>query len=597
MNITNSKANYKGFGSSFNKGKLYLCASLKHEKEAQVEFCFPDGNVKKVNLEEEFFTGDVISVEFSGADFSDCKYRYICDGKIAMDSYSKGLSKDLEYSLVKKEKGPSDFDKDKNVFVPFSDSVIYITSVKGQTMLAGSVKKNNGTFMAFEKSVDSIKDLGATSILLMPVYTNGKLQNTGNDIRFSEKMASKPNFWGFGNAFHFALKEELAVSDAEYEFMHLVKTVHSKNMEMLLVMQYEKDCAKEYIIDSLIYYVTKFHIDGFRLIGENLPFEDIVKNPFLSKTKIISECFPDLSGSFKKAPLNKYIGVVSRDYCNNNRRFLKGDEDMVGPVSDGFKDNSLYYSYIRNITDFSGFSLMDLVSYNVKHNENNGENNTDGTDYNYSWNCGVEGETSKKNILMLRKKQLRNACLMTYLAQGTPLIKGGDEWLNTQLGNNNPYCQDNETGWIKYRKDKFAKDFNTFLCNLLRFRKEHAVLHQPKPLLFTDYISCKVPDASFHGKEAYKLDRSPVNRCFSILFSGEYARQYTKETEESVYIVFNMFWENEEVILPNISKKGKWKLLYCSDNFLNETFDNKKSIEMDGFEYTAPLRSVSVFTL
>ena len=132
------------------------------------------------------------------------------------------------------------------------------------------------------------------------------------------------------------------------------------------------------------------------------------------------------------------LGALNYSFMNNARRFIKGDEDLVSYLSFAIRENAKFYSPIRNISDFWGFTLWDIVSYNIKHNELNDEANADGTDYNYSWNCGVEGDTAKRNVNKLRLRQARNAMLLMMLAQGTPQILAGDEFLNTQKGNNNP---------------------------------------------------------------------------------------------------------------------------------------------------------------
>lgn len=587
-----------GFGVKLNKNSLYAAISLKHEKAAYIDLLF-DGNVMEhIEIPEDAFIGDVATLSLNG-DFSMIDgYRFMADDKTVIDPYSVGVSKNAEYSLINKKSAAKFFSNDKHVHIPFSDTYIYLASVRGQTMLDSSVKADKGSFMAFEKHAEYINKLGFTSVLLMPIYEVRKPKAMEGSYTFDAKNAEMNNFWGFGPGYHFALKRAYAsTDDIDNEFRHMIKAFHDKGMEVLLMMQYDPSFSKEYILDSLLYYVQEFHIDGFRLVGEGIPYEDLINNPFLSKTKLISEYYPGYLYTSKKAPSFKNLGVISYEKNSLLRRFLKGDEDLVAGVSSLLKDNSLFFAPVNFFSDFCGLTLYDSVTYNIKHNEANGEKNTDGTNYNYSWNCGTEGETTKKSIINLRKKQLRNAMLLTVLSQATPLIKAGDECLNTQFGNNNPYCQDNETGWVKYRTDKTAKDFTKFLKGLIAFRKRHSILHQPKPILMTDYISCKVPDMTFHGKEAYKLDTTPVNHSFSMLYCGEYSRQYTRETEESVLILINMHWEAQKMVLPEIDKKKKWKLLYCSEDYTNDSFDESKTVCMPENIYEAPLRSISVFLL
>ena len=177
------------------------------------------------------------------------------------------------------------------------------------------------------------------------------------------------------------------------------------------------------------------------------------------------------------------------------------------------------------------------------------------------------------------------------------MLLAGDEFLNTQNGNNNPYCQDNETGWTVDRNDKASRDFNKFVASLIAFRKRHSVLHQPKELMLFDYMSCKAPDVSFHGREAFKIDQSPVSREFAVLYFGDYSKQYKGIKEDSVYIIYNMHWEKKEFVLPLKEKTKKWRLLYSTDGSTDESFDESLAIELTGDTYIAEPRTVSVLLL
>ena len=154
------------------------------------------------------------------------------------------------------------------------------------------------------------------------------------------------------------------------------------------------------------------------------------------------------------------------------RRFLKGDEGMSQAVAYHIKTNPTDVAKINFMSSINGMTLYDAVSYERKHNENNGEDNRDGTDYNYSWNCGFEGETRRKAIRALRLQQIRNAFAFVLFSQGVPMILAGDEMLNSQDGNNNAYCQDNETGWVKWSKTKDSKELFEYVNELINYRSE-----------------------------------------------------------------------------------------------------------------------------
>lgn len=203
----------------------------------------------------------------------------------------------------------------------------------------------------------------------------------------------------------------------------------------------------------------------------------------------------------------KDIRLMRKDdgFQNVMRRFLKGDENMVNDVISSLGHNSASDGKCNYITAQTGFTLRDLVSYDCKHNEENGENNTDGPDYNYSWNCGAEGQSRKRSVVNLRKSQIRNAFLLLLLAQGTPCLLSGDEFYNTQKGNNNVYCQDNATGWLDWSRLKSDRGLFDYVKALITFRKNHPCLCQKEPLKGMDRTACGMPDVSYHGENAWQV--------------------------------------------------------------------------------------------
>lgn len=182
------------------------------------------------------------------------------------------------------------------------------------------------------------------------------------------------------------------------------------------------------------------------------------------------------------------------------------------------------YNYITNQ---NGFTLNDLVSYDRKHNEENGENNQDGPEYNYSWNCGAEGPSRKKAVMGLRKKQMTNALLLLFSAQGTPCILAGDEFANSQKGNNNVYCQDNVTGWVNWSRAKQYGWLTELVKDLISFRKAQPVLTQAEPLMGADLAKCGIPDISFHGEHAWRIPNevSPAGSLEYIIPDRHKVRQ------------------------------------------------------------------------
>ena len=602
MQILLSKAEFKGYGVSFEKGRLYVCAVLNHLKEAGIIFYHKSNpaSYKKVIISDDYFTGDVMCVYLTGAEFSEFAYLFFADDKSFTDPYAKELTSDCKYCLIGRHQSYAPFKDDKAPRIAFEDSLFYTLNVRGYTMADKHIKSCPGTFKAMEKKIDYIKKLGVTGVVFMPCYevVDSDLENTSGIDYKKRPDTVRPNLWGFGRGYHFAVKKSLcAGTNPVSELQSMVKAFHDKGLECIFMMQYEEGVSEEYIIDSLKYWLFTFHADGFRLLGPDINPQAILDHPLFKTVKIFVEHFN--YGEYKPVTVSKFknLGAMNSEFVANGRRFLKGDEDIVSYFSYAVRENAKYYSPLRYLTDFSGFTLWDLVSYNIKHNEANDEGNTDGTDYNYSWNCGAEGQTGKRNINRLRLRQARNAMLLCMLGQGAPMIVAGDEFLNTQNGNNNPYCQDNEIGWVTDRNDKASRDFRKFVTNLSAFRKRHSILHQPKELMLFDYMSCKAPDVSFHGREAFKIDQSPVSREFAVLYFGDYSKQYTGVKEESVYVVYNMHWESKDFVLPLQEKGKKWKLLYSTDGSTDETFDEAAAKPLEGDTYVAEGRSISVLLL
>lgn len=327
------------------------------------------------------------------------------------------------------------------------------------------------------------------------------------------------------------------------------------------------------IMDCLRYWVTEYRVDGFRfdlasILGRNEDgspmnkpplLQNLAFDPILAKVKLIAEAW-DAGGLYQVGnfPSWKRWSEWNGKYRDDIRQFLKGDpglahivaeriagsHDLYNPVSRG-KNASVNF-----ITCHDGFTLHDLYSYNSKHNEANGWNNTDGENTNNSWNCGIEGDTDNESILKLRTQMIKNACAVLLASQGTPMLLAGDEFGNTQFGNNNPYCQDNEISWLNWALlDKNREIFN-FFKNMIKFRKNHHVLRDS-----IEPAKCGLPHVSKHGNEPWNLDTSEETRVLGVMFAG-----YNKEVNEDdiVYIAINAHWEKQYVKLPDLPIDLEW---------------------------------------
>lgn len=562
------KSDFNGFGARILSVGIYFCANILTYKNCGVRiYDIKNGKiVADIEIPYTCAVGDVYSFVVKGLSMEGLGYRFYSDNGEFADPYSR-MIKNVKalgtVSVIPEFTEPEGFFEDRLIHIPFSESVFYLSHIKGMTQSDPQIKHSRGTLKAFSEKIPYLKALNVTSVILMPVYS----------------FDSTNNYWGFGDSYYYAVNSAYSYSDNPvFEYKQLVKKFHDNGMEVLMVLAFPAGKTTEFICDVSKYYREKFHIDGFRYIGPCIDAYSISQNPFLRDSKLLFEnvdlnfCNSNIFSKYKN------IGVFDETFLKNSRRFLKGDDDLVSYISYAIRENAKEATPIRFITDFRSFTLWDMVSYNRKHNELNGEDNRDGTDYNFSWNCGEEGSTSKKKVNCLRYKQVRNASILAYLCQGSPCLLAGDEFLNTRKGNNNPYCQDNEIGWVEYRTDKEALLFNTFLKNLLAFRKRHVILHQSKPLMLFDYMSCKLPDVSFHGEEAWKLDQTPSSREFGIMYCGDYAKQYSNTSEDSVFIAYNLHWEDRRFSLPKLGKGSMWYLLYATDGSTDESFDEESAV-------------------
>lgn len=326
------------------------------------------------------------------------------------------------------------------------------------------------------------------------------------------------------------------------------------------------------ILEILKHWVLEYHVDGFQLMGMNIPMQLLCMEPLFAETKLISE----KDCRFISSPENEINGSDSA-FCNfgymndaflyDIRKLLKGDSNMVDSLIYLCRKNAANKSIVNYIAKQDGFRLSDLVSYNSKHNEANGEDNQDGIADNYSWNCGIEGKTRKKAILDLRMRQMKNAMTFVILSQGTPLIYSGDEFGNSQDGNNNPYCQDNSICWIKWNMLKTNEELFGYTREMIALRKSHKILHLGTALRGIDYMSCGYPDISFHGREAWRPDTSADSRSLGILYCGRYGNLSCEsgQTDDSyIYIGINMHWIPYTFGLPQMPKGLEWVKIFST---------------------------------
>ena len=306
------------------------------------------------------------------------------------------------------------------------------------------------------------------------------------------------------------------------------------------------------IMEVLHYWVKEYHVDGFHLIGDNLPIIGIVQDPLLSRTKIFADGFNEQYDVPRKY---KNLYIYREEYQYAARQLLNHYDGDIHEFANQQRKQGESYGFVNYIANNNGFTLADLFMYRDKHNEANGENNCDGSDYNLSNNYGIEGPTKKRFVNDTRRSKMRMAFTMLMLAQGVPLILAGDEFGNTQEGNNNAYCQDNEIGWVNWSQFNKYKEDREFLKKLIQFRKEHSLITKEVPFKFNDYRSMGAPDLSYHGEKAWIAQLDPGRKSLGMLYCGAYAKE--GKSADDLYIGYNFYSEEVKLALPKVANR-KW---------------------------------------
>jgi isoamylase len=332
--------------------------------------------------------------------------------------------------------------------------------------------------------------------------------------------------------------------------------------------------VRDFVLNCLRFWVAEYHIDGFRfdlasILGRdpsgaplaNPPLlESLALDPILGKTKLIAEAW-DAGGLYQVGAFPAYgrWGEWNGKFRDCARKFLKGDAEQVREMAlrlSGSPD--LYYGRGPNasmnfITCHDGFTLADLVSYNDKHNEANGEENRDGANDNHSWNCGAEGPTDDPEVLALRRRQIKSALAMLFVSQGPPMLLMGDEFGRTQQGNNNTYCHDNELNWLDWTLKESNDELFRFCRRLIAFRHRHPALRNPRHAGLPPHDANSL-EISWHGLKPWQPDWAPYSRTLAML-----VHRTARGEHDIVYAAFNMYWAPLEFELPS-PVTGQWRL-------------------------------------
>lgn len=537
--------------------------------------------LRRIPFSEEDRMGNIYCKTVEGIKPEDVTYQFYRGGEIVPDEHGRVFpgkyvfGKKVEKSGRKAGFLPDvyDWEEDRCPEIPYSEAICYCMHVRGFTRHISSGVKNRGTFAGIEEKISYLQEIGVTTLELQPAYEFAETEDETDrnlpsycvpEISEQAEKEKKVNYWGYKKGYYYAPKAAYAASgNAPKEFRSLVRTLHKNHMELVMQFYFPESVDRNEIAEILRFWTLEYHVDGFHIMGENLPVDMLAADPLLADKKLLYYGFEQEKVYDKMGvPKFPHLAEYNDAYLYDMRRLLKGDENMLGSALRHMRYIPEKAGRIHYLTNYYGFTLADLVSYDYKHNEANGEENKDGNAYNCSWNCGEEGAARSRRVRQLRVRQMKNAICMLLLTQSTPLIFMGDEFGNTQRGNNNPWCQDNGVCWLDWGKQNSG--ILEFWKQAAAFRKKHPILHPESPLRLMDYLSCGYPDLSYHGESAWRPHTEVHSRHVGIMLCGKYVQSDKYGTDDFIYIAMNMHWESHRLALPKLPKDMCWKIAFAT---------------------------------
>ena len=583
MNYKIKEGNYEKQGvQQLGKWTIFTFEGEKEDDCSVVLLNNEKEVVEQIEVPKEYCMGSLRSVAVENLKTDELLYMFEVNGKRVLDPYAHRIvgrevwndekrMPDAVYGAF----APSGFawGDDRSPEIDRSQMIMYKLHVRGFSMDA-KASTTNGTFQAVSARIPYLQGIGVTTVELMPVYEFEErifpeekvlpdyIQWEAEDADMivppeETKVLPKLNFWGYTKGNYFAVKSSYArnAAKASMEYKALIRKLHQHGMECVMEFFFPEGTDQNLILAALRFWVMEYHVDGFHLLGEKLPMTAIAQDKRLSRTKIFYTDFGD-AGEKERSYRNLY--VYKDEYQYPARKMLNHFGYDLDEFIDQQRKQGSVLGFVNYISDNNGFTLADLFMYNERHNEDNGENNCDGNAWNFSNNYGVEGPTAKRYINRLRKRQWRNAILMIMMAQGVPLLWSGDEFGNSQAGNNNAYCQDNPIGWINWKSERSHRDQKLFFENVARFRREHPILANPMPFQFCDYKALGCPDLSFHGENAWMIRPQGGGLALGMLYCGAYS--VDAAYQEDVYVAYNFSASETVLALPGVGKTRQWYL-------------------------------------
>ncbi len=559
-----------------------------------------------------------------------------------------------------------DWGDDKRPSTPLHTSIIYEMHVKGFTASHPDIPKElRGTYaaIALPETIEYLKALGVTAVELMPIH----------HFIYDKTLVDKglSNYWGYNSigffAPHSAYSSAGKLGQQVQEFKAMVKTLHKAGIEVILdvvynhtaegnhygptlcfrgidnrayyrlcgnndhTLRYYNDYtgtgntlnmlhprSLQLVMDSLRYWVTEMHVDGFRFdlasalarglheVGKLSTFLDTIhQDPIISQVKLIAEPWDVGEGGYQVGNFPVLWAEWNGRYRDCVRDFWRGEESTVAELAYRLTGSSDLYqrtgrlpgASVNFVTAHDGFTLQDLVSYNEKHNEANGEDNRDGESHNRSWNCGVEGPTDDPEILALREKQKRNFLATLFFSQGVPMLVMGDEYGRTQGGNNNAYCQDNEISWFNWEWTQPQMAQFNFVQRLIQLRHDYPILHRRKFFHGRPIKGSGISDIRWIRPDGADMTEDEWNtahvRCLGMLLNGQAMEEYDERgnriKDDVLLLLINGYWEPITFKLPGKEGEPDWAVLVDTHR---EGQSNQRQSYSTGKQFNLEARSL-----
>ena len=570
-----------------------------------------------------------------------------------------------------------DWGHDRPINLPVENLVIYEMHVRGFTRHSSSGVRHPGTYEGMIEKIPYLQSIGVNCVELMPVFEFDECENKTINPETGNLLC---NYWGYSTIGFFAPKSGYAATGhfgtQVAEFKSLIKALHAAGISIILDVVYNHtaegdlrgptisfrgidnktyymlnpdgsyanytgcgntlNCnhpvVRSFVLDSLHYWVSEFHIDGFRfdlasVLGRdssghplaNPPLlESLALDPILAGCDLIAEAW-DAGGLYQVGNFPAYGRWMEWNghYRDAARRFLRGDAGVAGDMVQGILGSPNLYApsgrkptaSVNFITCHDGYTLRDLYTFNEKHNLANGEGNRDGANDNYSWNCGAEGETDDSAINELRFRLQRNALSLLFLSQGVPMLSMGDELGRTQHGNNNAYCHDEEWNWLDWsgiagtatpsatvQDTTRATALKRFVSLLTEFRRRHSMLHRNEFFTGVDSLQCGYPDISWHGIKPWEPDWGPSSRSLAFMIAGD-SRYSSGPESDFIYATFNMWHEPLTFGLPKLPDGMRWRRVMDTGRASPDDFLEPGSEQLLLNQTSVTLRDRSVVVL